>query len=297
MNFRNLQRTFLFLGALLTATYLSAFAAEESTAPQLTDESHLTVLIKDRQTFKSDVHRMPGSIRVNQSDFELTYEDKAFDVLPVVLGFDYKHLDINENIPVALPSRLEGRRFLIGTKFPLPFVVSDEYFMGVDVMPSWYTDQWTWENSAFRLPFRTYFIYKPSETYVFVVGATIDVNADNPVLPIIGINYQPNDRWNILLASSNPTISYKLSDSWSLFAEYGATLDEYEVKRGGQKGVVLKVREATLGAGIKYSIEKWLDVSLSGGSSLARRFAYRDTVGKVDVDSAPYFKADLSVKF
>ncbi len=297
MNFRNLQRTFLFFGALLAVTYLNAFAAEESTAPQVTDESHLTVLIKDRQIFKSDVHRMPGNIRVNQSDFELTYDDKAFDVLPVVFEFDYKHFDINENLPVNLPSHLEGRKFRVGTKFPLPFTASDEYFMGVDLMPSWYTDDWTWENSAFRLPFRTYFIYKPSETFVFVVGTTVDVNSDNPVTPIIGINYQPNERWDIHLASSNPTISYKLNDYWSFFAEYDATLDEYEVTRAGQKGVVLKVREATLGAGVKYTIEKWLEASLSSGSSMARRFAYRDNVGKVDVDSAPYLKARLSVKF
>ena len=111
MNFRNLQRTFLFFGALLAVTYLNAFAAEESTAPQVTDESHLTVLIKDRQIFKSDVHRMPGNIRVNQSDFELTYDDKVFDVLPVVFVFDYKHFDINENLPVNLPSHLDGREF------------------------------------------------------------------------------------------------------------------------------------------------------------------------------------------
>lgn len=289
MNLKVMQISTVCLGVLLSLTYPLSVQAQE--------DAHVTIQMKDRQVFESDVNRMPGQISVNQSEFNLTYEYKAFDVLPVVLGFNYKHYDINEDLSVNLPSRLEGRKFTLGTKFPIPFVESDGYYMGVDLMPSWYTDDWTWEDSAFRLPFRTYFIYKPSETFVFVVGATINVDADTPITPIIGINWQPDDRWNIHLATSEPTVTYKLTENWAVFGEYDATLDEYEVTRGTQNGVVLKVREATFGGGLKFNIEKWLEASLSTGLSTGRRFAYRDNVGKVDPDSAPYIKARFSVTF
>ncbi len=297
MDFKKLRPIFLFLNGLFGLLCAASYAGEEILVPLSAEEKQLTVIIKDRMVFESDVNRQPGQISVNQNDFEISYDDKAFDILPVVLEFDYKHLDINENLPVNLPAHLEGRKFRLGAKFPIPFVESDVYFMGAEILPSWYTDDSTWTASSFRLPFRTYFIYKPSETFVFVAGVTINVNADTPVTPIIGINWQPNDRWDIHLASSEPTVTYKITDHWSLFAEYDATLDEYEVTRAGQKGVVLKVKEATLGSGIKYSIEKWLEASLSGGASLARRFEYRDGQGKVDPDSAPYLKARLSMKF
>jgi hypothetical protein len=185
----------------------------------------------------------------------------------------------------------------VGTKFPVPFVSSNEHFIAIDVMPSWYSDESSLTRSAFRLPFRTYLIYKPSDTFVFIAGAQIDVDADTPVFPVIGFNYQPNDRLDFQLASTEPTITYKLDDHWAVFAEYDAKLDEYVVTRAGQKGVVLKVREATFGGGLKFKIEKWLDASLSTGLNTMRQFAYLDNVGKVDVNSAPYIKARLSMKF
>jgi hypothetical protein len=69
----------------------------------------------------------------------------------------------------------------VGTKFPVPFVSSNEHFIAIDVMPSWYSDDSSLTRSAFRLPFRTYWIYKPSDTFVFIAGAQIDVDADTPV--------------------------------------------------------------------------------------------------------------------
>ncbi len=274
-----------------------AVRAEETLTPVDTHETRVKVIAKDMYTMESDASSMPGEVTVNRSDLSLEYATKAFDVLPVTFGLSYRHIDIKEDVPVELPSHLEGLQFLVGAKFPMPFVESDVYFMGFDLMPSWYTDDGSLDNSAFRLPFRLYGIYKPSDTFLFVLGATINANADTAVTPIIGFNYQPDDRWNIHLATSEPSISYKLTENWSVFGEYGAILDEYEVTRANQSGVVLKVREASFGGGLKYVIEEWLDASISTGAAVGRRLAYRDNVGKVDVDGAPYIKARLSFKF
>ncbi len=276
------------------------FAEEGTTAKKEPSNTTVTVMTKDRYTFESGVNHMLGKVSVNQNDFDVKYETKVFGKLPVSVWFDYKHLDINENIPVDLPASLHGRRFGVGTKFPVPFLNSNEHFIGIDVMPSWYSDDSSFTSSAFRVPFRAYLIYKPSDpsnTFVLIAGAQIDVNADTPVIPIIGFNYQPNDRLDFHLASSEPTITYKLDNNWAVFAEFDAKLDEYEVTRAGQKGVVFKVREAIFGGGLKFKISEWLDASLSTGLNTGRRFSYRDNVGKVDVDSAPYIKARLSVKF
>ncbi len=286
-----------FLFATIVLTPVFAFAQEETSAPEQAKNTLVTVTTKDRYTFESDVSRMSGQVSVNQYDFNLTYETKAFDKLPVNFWYDYKNLSIDENLPVDLPASLHGHRFGLGAKLPVPFLNTEEYFMGIDVMPSWYTDDSSFNSSAMRVPFRTYFIYKPSDTFVLIAGAQIDVNADTPIVPIIGFNYQPNDRLDIHLATSEPTISYKLDDHWKVFAEYDGNLDEYEVTRAGQEGVVFKVREATFGGGLKLSIDEWLDASFSTGLNMARRFSYRDNVGKVDADSAPYVKVRLSIKF
>lgn len=273
------------------------FAGEGTTGKGETGNGTVTVVTKDRFTLESGVEHMSGEVSVNQTDLDVKYETKAFGKLPISVWFDYKHLDINENIPVDLPASLQGRRFGVGTKFPVPFVSDDKYFLAMDVMPSWYSDDSSLTRSAFRLPFRTYLIYKPGETFVFIAGAQIDVDADTPVVPVIGFNYQPDDRLGINLASTEPTVTYKLDNHWAVFAEYDAKLDEYVVTGAGQKGAVLKVREAAFGGGLKFRIEEWLDASLSTGLNMLRQFAYRDNVGKADVNSAPYIKARLSMKF
>jgi len=276
--------------------------AEEDTADRFVpvtepEETKITITDRDQYTMESDVNRQSGQISVNQNDFTLQYDTKAFDVLPLTFFFDYRHLDINENLPVNLPSHLEGRRLGAGVKLPMPFTSTEEHFIGIDVMPSWYTDDWTWTNSSFRMPFRIYGIYRPDDNFVFIAGATIRPDYDTVVVPVIGFNWQPNDRWDIHLASTEPTVTYKINENWAIFGEYNGSLDEYEVTRNGQKGVVLKVSEFTLGGGLKYHINKKLEASFSAGANLARRFQYRDDVGKVDADSAPYIKFRLSSKF
>jgi len=291
----------IFLLAAVTFVPSALFADEGTTAKALISDTIVTVITKDRYTFESGVDHMSGNVSVNQSNFKLKYEAKAFGVLPVSTWFDYKRLDINENIPVDLPASLQGYRFGVETALPIPFVNSKEYFVGVDVMPSWYSDGATFTESAFRVPFRTYLIYKPidtlTNTFVFIAGVQIDVDADTPVSPVIGFNFQPNDRLDFHLASDDPTVSYKLDDHWAVFAEYNFTQDEYDVTRASQKNVVLKVHETFFGGGLKFKINEWLNASLSAGLNTGRQFAYRDNVGKADVKSAPYIKAQLSMKF
>lgn len=296
------MRQFILIGilgglALTTVVVSPVFSQEESDVASTSASGPLTVKMTDRMTFESDVSRMSGQVSVNQSNFTLEYEHKAFGELPLSFSLDYQYLDIDEDVPVNLPSQLHGLTFSAGAKFPMPFVDSDEYFMGVDVMPSMFTDDGSWESSAFRLPFQLYGIYKPNDTFTLVVGARIRPDYDTVVLPIIGFNYQPNERWDIRLASSEPTVTYHLSDTLSAFAEYAGSLDEYEVTRGSQAGVVFKLREATLGAGLKLRSKDWLEASVSAGASAFRRFSYRDNNGKVDADSAPYVKVRLSAKF
>lgn len=297
MRINHLLRSTALFGVLLLS--VSAQAQESELTPAENDKATLTVVTKDRFTYESDVEHMSGQVSVNQADFSMTYDDKLFDQMPVSVWLDYKHLDINENLPVNLPATLEFLRLGLGAKFPIPFVETGEHFMALDVMPSMYTDDGTWTTSALRVPFRTYLIYKPADesTFLMILGAQIDVNADSPVFPIIGFNYRPNDRWNIHLATTEPTVSYKLTDNWFLFAEYDGTMSEYEVTRAGQKGVVLKMREALLGGGLKYVVDEWLEASVSTGINAGRRFEYRDNVGKVDVDAAPYAKVRFSMIF
>lgn len=281
----------LLAGVALVVVFVFPVSAQEE------QEEAFNVKVISRYIPESDVNAMSGDIQITDSRLNFSYGKTLQNLLPLTFSFNTRHIDINENLSEELPSHLEGRQFGFGTKFPMPFVDSDVYFVGVDVYPSLYTDDWEWEDSAFRMPFRTYGIYKPHDNFVLVAGVTVRIDYDNEVLPLVGVIYKPNDRLTFNLASDEPKISYQLSDSLTAFAEMDYVLDEYEVTRNSQKGVVLKYRELSTGAGLQYTPNRTLEASLSAGGVLNRRLEYRDGVGKIEPDAAPYVKARLAVKF
>ncbi len=264
---------------------------------RMEDDPTTRASIKSRHIFESEIDNTSNEIEVNESQFDFSKEFKAGE-LPVTFGLTVKEIDINENAGAAsLPSRLVGKEILLGTKFPAPFLDSDHYFVGVDVIPSMHTDDWDFKSSAFRIPFRTYLIYKQSDEFILVLGATIRPQFDTVATPIIGVIYKPNDRLTFNLASSEPNITYKLNEQLMALAEFGFSMDEYEVTRNGQDGVVFKYNESSFGGGFKYDLTKNIEAMLTAGGVFGRYIEYRDKVDKTIPETGLYTNFKLSAKF
>lgn len=261
------------------------------------DDFPVTVTFDTRHIYETDVSIMDGEVEINESKFSLEYDYKMFEELPVTLSLDITHTDINESVAVDLPSSLEGRRLGFSTKLPVPFIDREDLFLGIDIYPSMYNDDGDWDDSAFRIPFRTYLIYKQSEEFILVGGASVRIDYDNSVLPILGLIYKPNDRLSFNLASDDPNITYKIDDQTTVFMEFDYSLDEYEITRGPDKGVILKYRDVSTGFGAKYEVAESLEASLSAGGVFGRRLQYEDDAGKVEPDAGVYARAKLLVKF
>jgi len=261
------------------------------------EEENLSIKTESRLIASSTIDDVFGEIEISESKFSATYGYNLPNLLPITLGFNIKHTEINEDLAAEYPSHLEARSFQVGTKFPIPFMELENYYMGVDVFPTMNTDGWEWEDSAFRMPFRTYLIYKPEEKFILVAGVSVRIDYDDTVLPLFGLIYKPNDRLSFNLASDNPNVSYKLNDQFTTFAEFDYARDEYEVTQNGQKGVILKYRQSSAGAGLKYEPTKFLEASVATGLVLGRRIEYEDSSDKIEPESAPYVKAALELKF
>ncbi len=254
------------------------------------------LIARSRHIYKTDVDAVTGQIAVNESQFGFA-QNFEIDRLPVTAGFKIKHIDINENIPTNLPSELVGKELQLGVKLPAPWLDSDHYFVGVDIFPSMYTDDWDYKASAFRIPFRTYLIYKETEDLIWVAGILVRPQYHTSVLPVLGLIYRPNDRLSFNLASDDPNIAYKIDDKLTALAEFGLVTDEYEVTRGNQNGVVLKYSELSAGGGFKYDVTPNIQAKISIGAVFNRKIDYRDDVGKVHPDGGLYTDFKLSAKF
>lgn len=262
------------------------------------EEKNIGFDVKTRLIGESDVDKMAGELEIVETDTELFHQIKIADQLPVKFSFEYHRVDIDDDgVPVHLPSHLQGWAVGVGTKVPAPLVASDQHFIGLEIYPSMYTEDLEWEDSAFRIPFNAYWIYKYSEELIFVGGASVRIDYDTPVVPIVGLIYKPNDRLNFHLVPDEPTISYKVDDRTTAFMEFDGSYEEYEVKRGTDENVILKYRSVSTGLGVKYALCKYSEVSASFGGVFGRQLRYEDDGGKVNPDGALYGKVKLALRF
>ncbi len=283
---------FIFLFLLNSLAY-----AQEEFSNELT--------LKTRTIAASDVDaqsagRLPsgGNIGITESELNFKHGWKAFGEMPLEFSLDYLHTDIDDELPELLPTRLEARRLGLDAKFPLPFTADEHYFMGVTVFAKLNTDDWQWKASAYRMPFRTYLIYKQGEDFILVGGLNIRPGYDTVVLPVLGLIYKPNDKLSFNLASEDPNITYKLTDKTTALWEFDFQFEEYEVTRDGQDGIVLKYNDLSTGVGLEHQFTKNLAAAFTVGSVFGRRLEYKnEDYGKVVPDAGVYVQARVTADF
>lgn len=268
------------------------------------DQPEFNATLQSRHIYSSDIEATDSEMDITTTKLGLEYEFKAGGVLPVEMGLNIGHKDINTDSPVDLPSHLESRNLKLGTKFPAPFIPDDRFFIGVDIFPTLNTDDWKWpigsqgeESGAFRIPFRTYLIFKESDDFILVGGVSVRPEYEREVLPVLGVIYRPNDRLSFNLASDDPNISYKLTDATLVRWEFQYAFDEYEVTRGAQQGVVLQYQEISSGFGIEQQFNETLKGILSAGAVFNRQLEYKDEVGKVAPETGLYVGAQIKGVF
>ncbi len=257
----------------------------------------INTAIQSQHIYSSDIEATGSEIDITSTNFGLGSKFKVAGQLPVEILLNIGHKDINTDSPVDLPSHLEARRLKISVKFPAPFVSDDRFFMGIDILPTFNTDSWDWQSGAFRIPFRSYLIFKESDDFILVGGVTVRPEYEREVIPLFGLIYRPNDRLSFNLASDDPNISYKLTDRTLLRWEFQYAFDEYEVTRGAQEGVVLQYQEIASGFGIEHQFNDVFKGLLSTGVVLNRQLKYKDDVGKVAPDAGLYVNAQLTATF
>ncbi len=253
--------------------------------------------IQSRHTYSSDIEATDEDIDITSTKFDLTCKFKVAGELPLDISLEVGHKDINADTSVDLPSRLESRRLGLSTKFPAPFIQDERFFVGLDIFPTLNTDDWDLEPGAFRIPFRSYLIFKESDDFILVGGVSVRPEYEREVLPVVGLIYRPNDRLAFNLASDDPNVSYKLTDATLLRWEFQYAFDEYEVTRGAQEGVVLRYQEISSGFGIEHRFNEAFKGIVSAGGVFNRQLEYSDEVGKVAPDTGFYTSARITAVF
>ncbi len=236
-----------------------------------------------------------GKIGITEIESEYSHTSKLLGELPIKLSLNSQYISIDKSVGLELPSSLTGVSAELEATFP--FLNVQHLYLNVDVIPSFYGDSWSFESSSFRIPSRYVGIYRPNDQWTWLGGIEIFPKYQDKVLPILGVVYTPNDRLSFDLNLDNPNISYSLNNKIDLFLEGRFSVDEFVVEKDNASDVILRYTESRLGSGIKFKINKSMNVSLSAGEVLNNVLKYRNSEGKVKIRSGLYFGVAIEAEF
>ncbi|MDD5044726.1 MAG: DUF6268 family outer membrane beta-barrel protein [Candidatus Omnitrophica bacterium] len=287
-----------------------AFAAPGGIAPGIREQEQLTGVVtpQEEEEFVNEVDTyaryMPsrkvdaqaGKVAIVETNAGYAYNLKAFGKLPIELSVQSEYVGINNSTVVKLPAHLTA--VSTGIEVTLPFFTLEKTYIRFGVSPSYYTDNWSAESSAFRIPILTYLIYQPNEKLTFVLGVSERPDFYNEeVSPIVGVIYKPNDKLAFNLVPPRPNITYMLNNKLGVFVEGALAYDEYEVTQNGQKGLILMYEKKRLGTGLKYKVNRFIQAWVTVGGVFNQTLQYRDSTGKVKMDNGFYSEVRLRARF
>jgi len=235
-----------------------------------------------------------GKVGIAGSAMEYSYDLKLFEKLPLQLGFGTGYIGIENTTNVELPAHLTA--VSTGAEVTLPFFGPKRTYLRLGFSPSFYGDDWEFETSSFRLPVRTFLIYQPDDKWTFVGGVAVYPDFEESVFPIAGFIYKPNDRLEFNLVPERPNITYKLNRILSVFTEGSMAYGEYEVDKDNLENVVLIYEDSWLGAGLKFTPNKFIRTYISVGGVFNRTIKYKkEELGKVDIKNGLYSELRMEI--
>lgn len=283
----------IFSNPLFAASFTRPFLSR-STEP-------LVVSQKLDYGFQDGVQSQAGEFSVARAGVNLKKQYKVKDVLPVEFSFALEHYMIHDDTSVDLPASLESKGASLGTKFPMPFVEDDRFFIGLDAGPYFQTAKnHDVDSDAFRFHSRVYGIYRDKKQGRLILAAGMMVYSgyeDRAILPFAGFQYAINDRWDLNFLSNEPFVAYHINEKTTWKWKFGGYHDEFEVISGARKGDVVKIDEFHTGMGIEHSISDDIRFEVSGGWAFNRKYEYLKGGGKVVPDNGVFIGYTLRAEF
>jgi hypothetical protein len=247
--------------------------------------------------------RSIGNYSEISNSINFVVSDQIKDSVILRLGLDWSRYAFDTQNPSApIPDVVNALDLQLGADVQL----SSALLMRMEIHPGFYG---TFDDIAFRdinIPFVAGLSYFVSADFIVTLGVSVDLNAQIPVIPAIGVHWKLSDRWTIDGVAPRPQLLYHLSDTITLFtgADIRETTFRMDDQFGSSRGTpvlnraILDYWEVRGGGGVTWTVAKGLNLDVEAGFVPYRRFDYyRADVKAVSSDWFPYVRLGFSAKF
>jgi hypothetical protein len=315
---RRLSRWKLANALFVTAATLglsTAYAQTLATAPTLTGQA------PSGETLSAFSYQLPGdaafigrgSVDLGRktvgvfkeitSSASFVMSDQLSNAFILRLGLDWERFAFDtSNRSTPLPTSVDTLAAVIGSDIQL----TSALIVRVEASPGIYGSFDHVSGRDFDVPVRIGASYFQSADLIFTAGLSIDVNANWPVIPGVGVYWKLSDQWVINGIAPRPQIRYALSDKVTLFVGADLQTDVFRVDNqfGTSRGIpklnhaLMDFWEIRGGAGFSWAVTDSIKLELEGGTVPYRRFDFYRADFKMTSSSwSPYIRVGFTASF
>ena len=300
---------------LAAALPIAAFAGTETTsAPDKTVQTVQCAPVPQDSFidttdygFHQDLKRGSGNLEVEHNDVEavrripldfLTWPNVQCGQWFLRVGADYERFDFSIHNETRLPDTLQSA----SGDLALEYRVNGKIAFLVETRPGVYFQQKV-NSGSFDAPTNVAGVYPifGGDKFYVVAGATISGLSRYPVLPIGGILWHINDKWDLRAYLPDPRLVYEVCDNVELWA--GGELvggnyktDNRPVSPEKISGGVITYDEARAGAGVTWKANPFT-FEFGAGYTVQSEFNYSRAGESFDTHPAPYVRLTARLDF
>jgi hypothetical protein len=257
------------------------------------------------ETYVSDaaVRRKNRTINdFDESDTILRYVATPRTNLGVLrLGIEWERFEFGFPAGAPLPNSFQELSAILGIDMQL----SDSILMRIETQPGFYGTE-NFSGNQINAPFIVGGTYIYSPSVQIVLGASVDVEREYPVIPAAGVRWKIARQWLLNAVLPTPRLEYELSRNVTLYT--GANIkqtnfrvdDDFGDEHGNRRlnHAVLTYSELRGGIGVNWKILPVLTLTAEAGYQPYRSFDfYRADVRFREDGSAPYGMLSLHGAF
>jgi hypothetical protein len=244
-----------------------------------------------------------GVFKEITSSASLVMSDQISNAFILRLGLDWERFAFDtSNRSTPLPGSLNALAGVLGSDIQL----TSALLVRVEASPGIYGSFNHVSGRDFDVPVRIGASYFQSADLIFTAGLSIDMNADWPVIPAVGVYWKVSDHWVINGVAPRPQIRYMFSDKVTLFVGADLQTEVFRVddQFGSSRGIpklnhaLMDFWEIRGGAGFSWAVTDSVKLELEGGTVPYRRFDFYRADFKMSSSSwSPYIRLGLAVSF
>ncbi len=263
--------------------------------------------VQGDQTFQSEFKKHKGRSEHEKSndntntwhyDVELTHRIPLSGNWYLKLGIEWNRYDFGNNRSLA-PNTLSSYAGVIA----LEYWVGKNMGFFIESKPGLYVAH-DIRYDAFDAPTNIVLAYPVVQDKFYLIGGvTMSLLREYPVLPIAGVLWHINEKWDLRAYLPEPKLVYKISDDWEIWGGgeiYGGSFRNDSRTDEGAKNLnhtPVEYYELRAGGGVHYFGWKWMEVEFTAGYAFARKFDfYRPDIIQ-ETQGAPYIRLAATFPF